>query len=90
MTLLRGQNLTFVGLDYLPLLTSRQCLAGGGDVLGWRGELWGHAEEPLKSQLECAIDPGGLGSLVGAGHLPQLTDYYRLCPDLDLERLPSQ
>lgn len=44
------------------------------------------AEEPTS---QSAIDLCGLGGPCLWGHLPQLTDYYRLCWDLGLEKNPS-
>lgn len=38
---------------------------------------------------QSAIDLCGLGGPCLSGHLPQLTDYYRLCWDLGLEKTPS-
>ena len=38
---------------------------------------------------QSAIDLCGLGGPCLWGHLPQLTDYYRLCWDLGLEKTPS-
>lgn len=38
---------------------------------------------------QSAIDLCGLGAPCLWGHLPQLTDYYRLCWDLGFEKTPS-
>lgn len=53
-------------------------------VIGWT--VVQGAREPAS---QSAIDLCGLGGPCLWGHLPQLTDYYRLCWDLGLEKTPS-
>lgn len=57
--------------------TKEACVTGWTVVQG--------AGEPA---CQLAIDLRGLGGPCLWGHLPQLTDYYRLCWDLGLEKTP--
>lgn len=50
---------------------------------------WTVVQEAGELASQSAIDLCGLGGPCLWGHLPQLTDYYRLCWDLGLEKAPS-
>lgn len=50
---------------------------------------WTLVQGAWEQASQSAIDLCGLGGPCLWGHLPQLTDYYRLCWDLGLEKTPS-
>lgn len=51
--------------------------------------VWGVGQGAVEPASQSAIDLCGFGGPCLWGHLPQMTDYYRLCWDLGHEKSPS-